>query len=85
LRAVVSGEEEVTVKNEGFEHRKVSIDFKKSTMIQLKQRIQYSKLQLTMFGEYAENYSNVDFMDSPTTMTCKFQLGNMSGVSNGNR
>jgi hypothetical protein len=28
-----------------------------------------------MFGEYAENYSNVDFMDSPTTMTCKFQLG----------
>jgi hypothetical protein len=29
---LVVSEEEVTVKNEGFEHRKVSIDFKKSVL-----------------------------------------------------
>lgn len=80
---VVSGEEEVQIKNEGFEHTVKLVSTSKRAYYDaalLNKGIQYFKVAHTMFGEYATNYSNVEFMDSPSTMTCKFQLGNMSGV-----
>lgn len=80
---VVSGEDEVRMVNEGFEHLVKLVSTSKRAYYDaalLNKGIQYYKVAHTMFGEYAQNYSNVDFMDSPSTMTCKFQLGNMSGV-----
>jgi hypothetical protein len=80
---VVSQDEEVVMRNEGFEHSVKLVSTSKRAYYDsalLVKGIQYYKVAHTMFGEYAQNYSNVDFMDSPTTMTCKFQLGNMSGV-----
>lgn len=75
--------EEVEMRNEGFEHTVQIVSTSKRAFYDsalLVKGIQYYKVSHTMFGEYAQNYSNVDFMDSPSTMTCKFQLGNMSGV-----
>ena len=80
---VVSGDEEIRLVNEGFEHSVKLVSNSKRAYYDaslLVKGIQYYKISHTMFGEYAQNYSNVDFMDSPTTMTCQFQLGNMSGV-----
>jgi len=42
--------------------------------------IQFFKVGHTVFGEYGTNYENVDMIDTPTTMKCRFQLGNMSGA-----
>jgi len=45
----------------------------------LKSGRQYFKVAQNIFGEYGTNYGNFDLMDTPTTMKCMFQLGNMSG------
>ena len=42
--------------------------------------IQYLQVGHSVFGEYGTNYENFDLMDTPTTMKCMFQLGNMSGA-----
>lgn len=43
--------------------------------------LQYFKVGHQMFGgDYATNYESVDLVDTPTTMKCMFQLGNMSGA-----
>ena len=42
--------------------------------------IQFFKIGHTVFGEYGTNYENIDLIDTPTTMKCRFQLGNMSGA-----
>jgi len=42
--------------------------------------IQYFQVGHSVFGEYGTNYENFDLMDTPTTMKCMFQLGNMSGA-----
>ena len=42
--------------------------------------IQYFQVGHSIFGEYGTNYENFDLMDTPTTMRCMFQLGNMSGA-----
>lgn len=41
---------------------------------------QYFKVSHNIFGEYGTNYENIDLIDTPTTMRCLFQLGNMSGA-----
>jgi len=42
--------------------------------------IQYFQVGHSVFGEYGTNYENFDLIDTPTTMKCMFQLGNMSGA-----
>ena len=42
--------------------------------------IAYQQVAHNIFGEYGTNYENFDLMDTPTTMKCMFQLGNMSGA-----
>jgi hypothetical protein len=80
---IVSGDDEIRMAGEGFEHLVKLVSNSKRAYYDsslLVSGVQYFKVSHQMFGEYAQNYSNVDFMDSPTTMTCMFQLSNMSGV-----
>ena len=42
--------------------------------------IQYFQVGHSIFGEMGTNYENIDLIDTPTTMKCMFQLGNMSGA-----
>lgn len=42
--------------------------------------LQYFHISHNIFGEFGTNYENVDLIDTPTTMKCLFQLGNMSGA-----
>lgn len=80
---IVTDEEEVRMVNEGFEHTVKMVTNSKRAYYDtalLAKGIHYYKISHNIFGEYGINYSNVDFMDSPTTMTCQFILGNMSGV-----
>jgi hypothetical protein len=80
---IVTDEEEVRQTAEGFEHTvKMTSNDKGASYYAnlLVKGIQYIKVSHSLFGEYGTNYENVDLISTPTTMTCMFQLGNMSGA-----
>jgi len=80
---IVTDEEEIRQTAEGFEHTvKLTSNDKRASYDSnlLVKGIQYFKISHNMFGEYGTNYENVDLIDTPTTMKCMFQLGNMSGA-----
>lgn len=80
---IVTDEEEIRQTAEGFEHTvKLTSNDKRATYDSnlLVKGIQYFKISHNIFGEYGTNYENVDLIDTPTTMKCMFQLGNMSGA-----
>lgn len=80
---IVTDEEEIKQTAEGFEHTvKLTSNDKRATYDSnlLVKGIQYFKISHNIFGEYGTNYENVDLIDTPTTMKCMFQLGNMSGA-----
>ena len=80
---IVTDEEEIHQTAEGFEHTvKLTSNDKRASYDSnlLVRGIQYFKVSHAIFGEYGTNYENVDMIDTPTTMKCMFQLGNMSGA-----
>lgn len=80
---IVTDEEEIRQTAEGFEHTvKLTSNDKRASYDQnlLVKGIEYIKVSHNIFGEYGTNYENVDLIDTPTTMKCMFQLGNMSGA-----
>jgi len=80
---VVTDEEESRQVAEGFEHTVKMTSNDKNAQYDpnlLVKGIQYFKVGHHIFGEYGTNYETVDLVDTPTTMTCMFQLGNISGA-----
>ena len=80
---IVTDEEEIKQTAEGFEHTvKLTSNDKRASYDSnlLVKGIQYFKVAHNIFGEYGTNYDNVELIDTPTTMKCMFQLGNMAGA-----